>query len=541
MSKTLGIVLAQLNLCVGDLSGNARKLIDAAITARDTLQADLIVFTELSLAGYPPEDWLLRDDFLKCANTALETIKKDIQGIHAIIGHPHKTPNGLENGCSVIHNGEVIQQYAKHYLTNYGVFDDNRYFIPGQSACVFSLNGISIGVLICEDIWHDFPIQQAIQHGAQLIVVLNASQFEINKQEIRAELLHRHATKHNIPIAYVNLVGGQDQLLFDGGSMMIDTSGEIVQHAGFFKEALLGIDITLSNASFHIPRAPISIPSTEARIYQGLVVGVRDYVQKNSFSGVLIGLSGGIDSALTLAIAVDALGKENVTAVMMPSRYTALISLDDANQMIKNLDVEHHLISIESIFESLLKNIPSQFLGKEGSIIQQNLQARARGIVMMTLSNQSGRLVLITTNRSEMAVGYGTLYGDMAGGFAVLKDVPKMMVYQLSEHRNQLSPIIPERIITRAPTAELAPGQKDEDFLPPYPILDEILDQYIHQQKSAEEIIAKGFDDETVKQVIRLIHINEYKRYQAPMGIRINHKAFGSDYRYPVTSKFRAF
>lgn len=542
MPKKLRIVMAQLNLTVGDISGNLTKLIHSAKTARDTLSADVIVFPELSITGYPPEDLLLRKSFLDEANDALNKFKAEVDGIYCVVGHPHATTQGLHNSCSVIYNNTIIGRYAKQHLPNYGVFDEHRYFVPGNLPCVVPINGIPVGIAICEDLWFPGPTQEIANHGARLILSPNASPFEIDKHEQRHLTLAKRAKTANLPIVYVNCVGGQDELLFDGGSMVVDQEGKICQYAGFGEEILLPVDVEISSANAIVSQATFTLPSEEQRIYDALVFSVRDYIQKNNFPGVLIGVSGGIDSALTLAIAVDALGKDKVHAVMLPSRYTSEMSMEDGLALINNLNVTHDTISIEPAFNSFVKSLEPVFADKKLNklnIVDENIQSRTRGVIMMAISNQTRKLVLTTGNRSEMAVGYATLYGDMAGGFAVLKDVPKTLVYRLTHLRNQLSPVIPERIITRPPTAELAPDQKDEDSLPPYDILDKILELYLNQEQSLQNIIEQGFDQDVVEKVIKLVRISEYKRRQSAIGTRINHKAFGRDRRYPVTSGFK--
>ncbi len=536
MAKKLRIVIAQLNLTVGDIQGNLDKLIHAATSARDTFLGDMVVFPELSITGYPPEDLLFRKSFIDEANDALNTFKSTVEGIYCVVGHPYLNSNGLFNSCSVIYNKTIVGRYAKQHLPNYSVFDEYRYFVPGNSTCVVPVHGIPVGVVICEDLWFAGPTQQIALHGARLLVAPNASPFELDKHEQRHLTLAKRAKTSHIPIIYVNNVGGQDDLIFDGGSMAIDHEGKICQHADFFKEVLLPVDIEISSTNTTLSSAPFTLPSEEERVYQALVLGVRDYIQKNHFPGALVGVSGGIDSALTLAIAVDALGKDNVHAVMMPSRYTSDISMEDGLALIQNLGVTHDVISIEPALNAFLKNLLPIFGDKKLGVTEENIQSRCRGVLLLALSNQTGKLVLTTGNRSEMAVGYATLYGDMAGGFAVLKDVPKTVVYRLAQWRNQSNLVIPERTITRAPTAELALNQKDEDTLPPYDILDKILDLYLNQEQSIQNIVEQGFDPEVVGKIVNLIQKSEYKRRQAPVGPRINHKAFGRDRRYPITS-----
>lgn len=538
MAKKLRIVLAQLNLCVGDIYGNLDKLINAAKLARDELAADIIVFPELSITGYPPEDLLFRKAFIDQATEALYEFKNQVQNIYCVIGHPHATSQGLFNSCSLVYNNTILGRYAKQHLPNYGVFDEYRYFIPGNSACVIPINGIPVGIVICEDLWHPAPIQQAATQGARLILSPNASPFEMDKHEQRVQVFSKRAKAANLPIIFVNQVGGQDELVFDGGSMVIDQEGNVVQHVGFFNVNLLPINIEVSTVQGKIESLPITLPTQEERTYQALVLGVQDYIHKNHFTGVLVGVSGGIDSALTLSVAVDALGKENVHAILMPSRYTSKMSMEDALILVKNVGVAHDIISIEPSFSCFLENLAPIFKGKKIDITEENIQARCRGLIIMAISNKFGKIVLSSSNRSEMAVGYTTLYGDMVGGFAVLKDIPKTLVYRLAHYRNQLNAVIPQRILDRPPTAELAPDQKDEDTLPPYSVLDKILDLYLNQELSIEQIIAQGNEHDIVTKVVSLVHKSEYKRRQSPIGVRINHKAFGRDRRYPMTSGF---
>jgi len=539
MTKKLCVAIAQLNLTVGDISGNLEKHIQAAKKARDELAADLIVFPELGFTGYPPEDLLLRPAFVAQAEEALQQFIKHVSGIYSVIGHPRQTAKGLQNACSIVYDGEIIAQYAKQHLPNYGVFDENRYFVPGSMQTVANIKGIPVGVVVCEDIWFPGPIQQTVANGARLIVTPNASPFEVMKHEQRIEMLAKRAKQNRVPIIYVNTVGGQDDIIFDGGSLAITETGEVAQCAGFFNETVTPVDIEFSSADSRITPKSISLPADEARIYQALVLGLRDYIDKNKFSGGLIGVSGGIDSALTLAIAVDALGKDRVRAVFMPSRYTAAISAEEEAAVTKNLGVKSEIISIEAAFDALLNSLAPAFAGKQADVTEENLQSRIRGTMLMALSNKSGFLVLPTGNRSEMAVGYCTLYGDTVGGYAVLKDIPKTLVYKLARYRNTISPVIPERTIERAPTAELAPNQKDEDSLPPYSVLDPILELYLNQQLGIDDICAKGFDRQLVERIITLIRRNEYKRRQFPVGARINHTAFGKDRRYPIVNGWK--
>jgi NAD+ synthase (glutamine-hydrolysing) len=535
---TLRIVLAQLNLTVGDIEGNLAKMIGAAKTARDSLKADIIVFPELSITGYPPEDLLFRKAFIDAAHDALIEFVEQVKNIYCVVGHPRLTPEGLCNACSLIYNGEILGEYAKQHLPNYGVFDEYRYFVPGHLPCVVPIKDISVGIMICEDLWHETPVRQAAEQGAKIILSPNASPFEIHKHDLRCATFSKRAADVHLPIVYVNCIGGQDELVFDGGSMLMDQDGNICQHAGFFNEELLPTEIEFTDNTVNIKQVKVDLPTEEQRIYQALVLGVRDYMKKNGFQGALIGASGGIDSSLTLAIAVDALGKENVGAVLLPSRFTSEMSNEDAITLAKNLGINYDIISIEPPYKSFIESLSPLFSGTKPDLTEENLQSRCRGMILMALSNKFGHLILTTGNRSELAVGYATLYGDMAGGFAVLKDVPKTLVYRLARYRNQLNPVIPERVFERPPTAELADNQKDEDSLPPYSILDQIIELYIDKEYPIKKIVEKGFELEIVNKVVRLINKNEYKRRQSPVGVRINHKAFGRDRRYPMTSRF---
>lgn len=536
MSDKLRIVLAQSEFPVGDIEKNLEKHIRLATHAREKLHADVIVFPELSLTGYPPEDLLYRRDFLEAAERALQTCRHAIHDIFCIIGHPQPTPRGLHNACSIFLNGEILGCYAKQRLPNEGVFDERRYFIPGTQPCVVPIRGIPTGIVICEDLWHQGPAIQAAEHGARLLLSPNASPFEVEKHERRQKVLSARARTTSLPILYTNLTGSQDECVYDGGSLAIDGSGNVCQCAGFFQENLLTVDLEVSKTSITMETKPFTPPAIPERIYAALVIGTRDYIRRNKLPGAMVGVSGGIDSALTLAVAVDALGPENVHAVILPSRYTSELSMEEALAVTKNLGVSHEIISIEPLVETTLSTLSQQIKDTRPNVVVQNIQARCRALILMSLSNQNGKIVLTTGNRSELAVGYTTLYGDMAGGFAVLKDIPKTLVYQLARYRNQQSAVIPERTLTRPPTAELAPGQKDSDSLPVYEVLDPILDRYINLEESAEAIIAAGFDAETVNHVIRMVHQSEYKRRQAAPGVRINHRAFGRDRRYPLTS-----
>ncbi len=529
----LRIALAQLNCHVGDLEKNIAQHIAAATRARDEQQADLIIFPEASLTGYPAEDLLLRTHFLEKAAEALAQLQASIQGIVCVVGHPHIENGHLYNAATVLNNGQRIGTYFKRKLPNYSVFDEKRYFSAGHEPFMFKVKDIPIGLIICEDAWTNDVVAQTTALGAKLLVSLNASPFESDKHEQRSTVLRKRAIHNHIPIAYVNCVGGQDELVFDGGSMILDAEGNIATLAPFFEECVFTKEIMFNDQAL-VEIETINTPTKLARIYHAITLGIRDYIIKNNFPGVLIGVSGGIDSALTLALAVDALGADKVHAVVLPSRYSSQLSLEEATQITQNFGVSHQLIDIEPTVQALMNSLPAALK----SVTQQNLQARARGIILMALSNETGHLVLTTGNRSEVAVGYCTLYGDMVGGFAPLKDVPKTLVYELAAYRNQTGVVIPERTITRAPTAELAPNQTDQDSLPPYDRLDAILSAYLNQGLDASAIIALGLPAEEVHHVLHLVKLNEYKRKQSAIGPRINPHSFGKDWRMPITNGF---
>ena len=536
---TLRIALAQDNFLVGSIPENAQKVRLLAQQAK-AQQSDIIVFPELCLTGYPPEDLLFRPSLTPRINDALASLA-DIRDIVLVLGYPKVVQGQLYNIAGAWLNGQCLVEYAKQKLPNYQVFDEKRYFVEGQSASAFSYKNTCIALTVCEDIWHDEPVANAKALGAELILNLNASPFHINKQTERLSAVQQRARENQVAIAYVNLVGGQDELVFDGGSFTVNPSGEVVKEGLLFKAELTVIDFDGKTKQFiRQDRAPAL--SVEASVYQALVLGVRDYVQKSGFKGVVLGLSGGIDSGLVLAIAVDALGSESVNAVMMPYHYTSQMSLDDAAEEAQILGVNYSIIEIAPVVESFQQQLAPAFNGLTRDKTEENLQARSRGVLLMALSNKKGWLVLTTGNKSEMAVGYATLYGDMAGGFDVLKDVPKTLVFRLAEYRNSLcdKPVIPQRVIDRPPSAELAPDQKDEDSLPPYSILDAVLAAYIEHDMSAEAIVAEGFEREMVYRVIRMVDFNEYKRRQAAIGPRITQRGFGRDRRYPLVNAWKA-
>lgn len=537
--KKLTVVAAQINLLVGDIEGNADRIINAGKEAYHSCKADLILFPELAITGYPPEDLLLRPGLYKRVHQALNKIAENIKHSTLIVGYPDQINGQQYNKAAVIQDGKITATYAKQKLPNYTVFDEKRYFTPGHEACVIKIKDSTIGIIICEDLWHEEPIKQAVQAGAEIIACINASPFAQDKAHARRDLLTAQTTHMKVPIIYLNLVGGQDELVFDGGSMVFDKKSNLVQQAPYFKENLMTIEFDLEHdyKALTQHKTPPELLDEE-KIYNVLVLGVRDYINKNGFPGALVGLSGGVDSALTLAIAADAIGADNVSALLMPSRYTSNMSIEDAIAQANTLSVHYSTIEIEPIFEAFLNALTAEFTGLPQDITEENLQARVRGTLLMAISNKKGPIVLTTGNKSEMAVGYATLYGDMAGGFSVLKDIYKTMVYRLCKYRNTISPVIPERVLARAPSAELAEDQKDQDALPPYPILDEILERYIAKDEDPTTIANAGFNIKTVKKVIKMVSRNEYKRRQAPIGIRITQRAFGKDRRYPVTSGF---
>lgn len=537
MAVKLNIVQAQLNMMVGDIDGNVARIIATAKEAREKFAADIIVFPELALCGYPPEDLLLRPSLAIRIDQALQQLKT-VQGIDIIFGAPVHTEQGLQNQALALRDGEVVAQYAKQMLPNYGVFDEKRYFVSGEETIVYDCKGVSVGLLVCEDLWFDAPAKQLKAAGAEVIISINASPYHINKPSLRQQVIKERCSDVALPIFYVNQIGGQDELIFDGGSFAVNNDGELAYTAPYFEEGLYPVVFDQASGAFE-QNSVAAPPSLYEKVYQSLVLGVRDYVNKNGFKGVVLGLSGGIDSALTLAVAVDALGKDRVQAVMMPFRYTSEISLADAEEEATILGVDYKVLPIEPMFDAFMQTLNTEFAGYPRDTTEENLQARCRGVMLMAISNKKGYLVLTTGNKSEMSVGYATLYGDMAGGFDVLKDIPKVLVFKLSEYRNTLGYVIPQRVIDRPPSAELAPDQVDEDSLPPYDVLDRILELYVEKDYSAEAIVAEGLERDTVYRILRLVDINEYKRRQAAIGVRITSKGFGRDRRYPITNGWR--
>lgn len=536
----LYLTLAQINTLVGDIPGNTAKVLASARAALARGPVDAVIFPELTLTGYPPEDLLLRPSLELRIERALNELIAAKLPVALIVGYPRSKNGQLFNMAGVIADGQLIAEYAKQQLPNYQVFDEKRYFAAGDAAVVFNLKGVPTALSVCEDIWYPQPMAQAKAAGAQLMISLNASPYHQRKQLEREAIVAQRAREGAMPVVYANLVGGQDELVFDGGSVVVDASGATQFRAPAFDEGDFPVVLDCSSTGINIsPQSLAPIPENTAAVYQALVQGMRDYVNKNRFKGVVLGLSGGIDSALTLAMAVDALGADRVEAVMMPFRYTSDLSKNDAAEEAGRLGVRYSSISIEPMYEAFMAALSDEFAGTKRDTTEENLQARCRGVLLMAISNKKGYLVLTTGNKSEMAVGYSTLYGDMAGGFDALKDVPKTLVFALSRYRNTLSPVIPETVITRPPSAELAPDQKDEDSLPPYEVLDRILELYVEQDFSAEAIIREGFVREQVERVVRLVDINEYKRRQAPVGVRISQRGFGRDRRYPITSGWK--
>ncbi len=537
-SAMVKVAIVQMNSVVGDLAGNAQQIVDYVRRAAEN-SADIVVTPELSLVGYPPEDLLLRSAFYQQAQICLEQLAQSLAqwpDVHVLVGHPYACEQAHYNAVSVLLNGRVLHRYYKQALPNDMVFDEKRYFDAGVEPVVFEVKGTRFGINICEDTWNEIAPRRAREAGAEVLLVPNGSPFHMNKRDLRMDVMRKNVCAQGMSLVYVNLVGGQDELIFDGNSFVLDAQAQVQAQLPYCEADMQTISFAGS-----VPQAsglcePLAL---EAQIYQALVLGVRDYVNKNGFPSVLIGFSGGVDSALTLAIAVDALGAERVRAIMMPSPYTADISWLDSREMVERIAVRYDEISINECFDAFRQTLSQEFAGLKEDTTEENIQARIRGTLLMALSNKYGSIVLTTGNKSEMAVGYCTLYGDMAGGFAVIKDIAKTMVYRLCSYRNSLSEIIPERIITRPPSAELRPDQKDQDSLPPYEILDGIMQLYMEENQSRAEIIAAGYQAEDVERITRLIKINEYKRRQAPVGIRITHRAFGRDWRYPITSNFR--
>jgi len=529
------LAIAQINCVLGGLSENVTKMLDYAEQAR-LKGAQLMLTPELSLCGYPPEDLLLREGFYRACEQALSDMAARVSGIAVIVGHPHQLHGKCYNAASLLRDGRVEMTYLKHHLPNYAVFDEERYFVRGSAPCVFEVEGVRFGLNICADVWEPEAARLAREAGAQVLLVLNASPYAMHKQASRYGAIRERVAETGFSVVYANMVGGQDELVFDGGSFAMGCDGKLTAQVPVFVEELAILDVS----DDALPSGELAVlPELESSVYQALCLGLKDYIGKNGFPGVLLGLSGGIDSAVTLAVAVDALGADKVHAVMMPSPYTAQISLDDSREMVRLTGVRYDEFSIEPIFRDYLNTLAPSFAGRDADTTEENLQARIRGNLLMALSNKFGSLVLTTGNKSEMSVGYATLYGDMAGGFSVLKDVGKLLVYRLARYRNTLGYVIPERIITRAPSAELRPDQTDQDNLPPYEVLDAIVECYVEQNLSILEIISRGYAESDVRRVVRLIRLSEYKRRQSAVGVRITERGYGKDWRYPITVRYQ--
>jgi NAD+ synthase (glutamine-hydrolysing) len=534
----LRIAIAQMNPVVGDVEANVTHMLELCRRAHDALRADLVIFPELALCGYPPEDLLLHRGFARDVAEALDRLGRSLNGMSVLVGYPEYDGDTLHNSAILLRPNDAPVIYRKQNLPNYGVFDEKRYFQPGDAPCVVEMHGVKLGITICEDIWGAAVARDTAAAGAEVLLSINGSPYDTGKLARREAVLRERVAETGLPVIYVNLVGGQDELVFDGGSMAFDAAGELVFRAPFFTEALELIEVEPGGRI--VPAQVEPAPEFVEGVYRALELGVADYVNKHRFPGVVLGLSGGIDSALTLAIAVDALGPERVRVVMMPSRYTSQMSRDDAAQQARVMGVRHDVVSIEPIFEGARQALAEVFAGRAEDVTEENIQARCRGMILMAISNKFGVMLLTTGNKSEMAVGYATLYGDMAGGFAPLQDCSKTLVYRLAEYRNRRSEVIPRRVIERPPSAELRPDQKDTDSLPPYDVLDPILEAFIEDDASVDQIVARGFERAVVGRILGMVKRNEYKRRQAPPGIRISRRAFGRDWRYPITSGFAA-
>ncbi|MBT7275720.1 MAG: NAD+ synthase [Woeseiaceae bacterium] len=539
MNEKISIVLAQIDLIVGDISGNTNRILEYCERVKVESDADLIIFPELSISGYPPEDLLLHSGLKRRIAEAMELIRQNVRGIAVLVGFPEYTQDHIFNSCAVYDNGKELIRYRKHALPNYSVFDEKRYFTPGNETAVFELQGIKIGINICEDIWYSKPARLSKLAGAELIIVINGSPYQKDGQNIRESTIKRRISEVKIPIVYLNLVGGQDELIFDGASFVMNEKGDVIYRAPAFEETIACIEFERIKKII-VPISNSIEPKLEEieSIYKALVKGTRDYISKHNFPGVVLGLSGGIDSALTLAIACDAIGSDNVRAVMMPFRYTSKMSLEDAQLQSSILNIQYDILPIETLYDAANNLLLPIFDGAKVDATEENIQSRARCILLMAISNKTGLMLLTTGNKSEMAVGYATLYGDMAGGFAPIKDCTKTMVKKLAEYRNTLNEVIPQRVIDREPSAELRENQQDSDSLPPYDLLDPILEAFVEEDLSVLEIVERGYDKTLVTRILEMVKRNEYKRRQAPPGIRISNRAFGRDWRYPITSGY---
>ena len=536
----LRLALGQLDMLVGDVAGNAQKIVAAAERACRELSTDLLVLPELTLSGYPPEDLLFHRGFRVAVEKGMATVRSAQASCGVVMGFPEYAGSQIFNAAALIERGEIRATHRKSCLPNYKVFDEKRYFKQGAQPTVIDFRGFRVGLLVCEDIWEPEPAQLAKSAGAEMLIVPNASPYEIHKQANREDIVRRCVRDNGLPVVYVNMLGGQDELVFDGNSFVMDAAGEVVMRAPPFEEGLYTVEFERVNGVVRPVPGPIAADLADAEsVYRTLVLGVRDYVGKHGFPGVVLGLSGGVDSALTLAIAVDALGASRVHAVMMPSPYTSQMSVEDAKAQAQLLDVKYSVLPIGEMMKAAEATLRDEFTGRKPDTAEENIQSRCRMVLLMGISNKTGKMLLTTGNKSEMAVGYATLYGDMAGGFAPIKDCSKLLVYRLAEYRNTIAPVIPRRVIERAPSAELRPDQKDSDSLPPYEVLDPILEAFIEDDLGVDEICAKGFERATVVRVLDLVKRNEYKRRQAPPGVRVSRRAFGRDWRYPITSGYR--
>ena len=536
---TFKLAFAQLNLLVGDVDGNAARIVAALNEARQQ-RVDLLVFPELALCGYPPEDLLFHAGLRRQVEVALDRVRQATGGIAALVGYPEYASGEIYNAAALLADGELRANYRKRCLPNYSVFDEQRYFTAGTGPVVATVAGVRVGFGICEDVWEPGPCRATADAGARIIVVPNGSPFELGKQSQREAVLAERARETGLPIAYGNCVGGQDELVFDGGSCLVNENGRIAMRSPTFREGIFSCELKVGDGAVVPAREEIApLMTDDESVYTALVTGVRDYVRKNGFPGSVLGLSGGVDSALTLAIAADALGAGAVQAVMMPYRFTAQMSQEDARTQAQIMGVDYQVIPIGEMVSATRNSLAGLFAGLPDDTTEENIQSRSRGLLLMAISNKTGRIVLATGNKSEMAVGYATLYGDMAGGFAPIKDCTKTWVYRLARYRNSIAPVMPERVITRPPSAELRPDQKDSDSLPPYEVLDPILDALMIEDRSVDDIAARGFDAQVVARVLEMVRRAEYKRRQAAPGVRITGRAFGRDWRYPITSGYR--
>ncbi len=540
MSNKVTLAIAQLDMVVGAVAANTQKILDYSVTARDEMRADIVAFPELGICGYAAEDLLLHSGMRSAVAESITKIRGNSHGIAVLVGFPEYVDDLIYNACAVFKDGKLLAHYRKRLLPNYSVFDEKRYFTEGNKAAVFKLNGVRIGLNICEDVWKPGPIAASRAAGAECIIAINGSPYELKSQASREKVVAARVAETTLPLVYLNMVGGQDELVFDGGSFAMQSDTSIAFRAPAFEEDMYCLELTASARGVNIVPGQIVAPlSTEESVYKALVTGTRDYIEKHGFPGVVIGLSGGIDSALVLAIACDAIGPERVRVVQMPFHYTSDISQEDAEKQAATLGVRYDVLPIAPIYDAALAQLQPIFEGREEDVTEENIQARSRGLLLMAISNKTGRMLLTTGNKSEMAVGYATLYGDMAGGFAPIKDCSKTLVYRLARYRNSIAEVIPERVITREPSAELRPDQKDSDSLPSYDVLDPILEAFIEEDLSVDEIVARGFEHGTVVRILEMVKRNEYKRRQAPPGVRISARAFGRDWRYPITSGYR--